>query len=1234
MKSFFFTLPILLLAAPPGRGQVDDEIDNVAIQIGGFEQYDPNNFSNNYKIIASLDGAAYEPLAEVEIIPRFTVSPDLIGTFYTGGTNGTIVTPDSARGFVRKPNAQYNPFQAGNGDPQIRPDSARDLWDHNESAISNSISRSGRSSYFRGEDATNVTLFIRAEVTGRYVNRDNEDNDDDFSDITTIIGLDDPSQSSWTGLAIDRTNPRQRTADNAINISHFDRRNDRNLGSYTFVEGNYFGGEGFEALFVEQATDFTIRGASFIGGEEVEGETLEGDLGGFGPAGAVLLNVSSVNISNRTGIASDRFEGGRLSAGNIVWDGKGLSGETIDYSGGEGLVVNTFQTRNGGTKPGADVTIQGGDFLGSTFLGPVGSRSVDFNIPDMHENTLDTSGGDGAALVGVGAVNISGARFIGGPASHGLLGGQDSYANAHGGNGLFVDVAGSVFLSNAVFEAGDSASAGVIPVSRLNTAEPERPLPPSAENSIANASGGSGIVLVNISGSSTLTDVTARGSAGVSAFILGTDNTLASATGGHGVFGVDSDIVVDSGTYTGADGGVTSGGGLTDASGGAGIYIVNGELMINGGTFTGGSGGRANRQGQWGGAGLWIENSDLVITESGSNAVVNGHLFINGSSDIELKAGRITGDIYSFGSGDTSLSISNSVNFQGLLAQFDGSMTINLNAPDEAAKFSDVYIGGASLAFTNLPAVTATNARFTLANSNSSLAFSQGATLSKGTALNVGRGQVEAANGNLVLDGARINLAYNPDATNAPIRLASGGLIFLNDGRLSTYGAATAPAGSIRLVDAMSPTDFGTQSQEEALDISPGWLTSIMAIDASAGLRADYDYRSLTNVPGLSSLNTDFLLRLDRAIVRPTTNIVMQNGASSTSVVYNTFRKVNQLDEARGTGQIRFTETQAPDVADSVFKGQHMIAQQIVARATEFRARHGFAAATLPVPQGVAGPKAPEDEGLQGWLRVYGSVADRKEEGDFPAYDGLAYGTVIGLDQRVGPLLLGISGGQGSTEADADGIYDTDTSVYHGSIYASLGNESLFLDLAFTRAWADTETRNVILDDDQATEFESTVYSGYIGIGKAFGIGKRIQVTPEASALFSFYNQDEYTREGLQTQKVHPYESTSTLASFGCTIASNHQIDWYNRGLAMIPELRFRWLHEFDPDLDRFSYTADGETYSFAVRPREENFFEVGAGLDLWSWHHYGIKLELDYDLLFGSDYTEHTLSGRITYHF
>jgi hypothetical protein len=187
--------------------------------------------------------------------------------------------------------------------------------------------------------------------------------------------------------------------------------------------------------------------------------------------------------------------------------------------------------------------------------------------------------------------------------------------------------------------------------------------------------------------------------------------------------------------------------------------------------------------------------------------------------------------------------------------------------------------------------------------------------------------------------------------------------------------------------------------------------------------------------------------------------------------------------------------------------------------------------------------------------------------------------------------------------------------------------------MALTYGLSKTEEKSPVFT---AEKFDSDIFSLYLGGGKTFDIKEKLAITPELSLLTSYYTQDAYNRTGssIDVGTIADYDTWSYLGSLGVNLATVHQIDWMSQSLAFIPEVRVHWLHEFNPDLDNFSYTIGGITDTFGVRPRDEDLLRLGFGFDIWSWRRQNTKFEIDYDGLFSSDYAQHIFSGKVTTRF
>ncbi len=1095
--------------------------------------------------------------------------------------------------------------------------SGENLWVGDSlGSATNRTQAGGTTGLMRGSKDAEAVFYINHRLSGRiYAYGAGTRANLTGSQSTTVIGKDDPSVSRIDGKVAGTRVQWNGYDDNAVSII-----GRRTLGGWTFKEGNYFGGEGFSGGYFETLRKLEIQGASFIAGDQqpqylqrLSSDLYENTPYGHAPSGLYVNQLGeTLTISNRTGIATDRFQAGSYGQ-NVETLNQAVNG-SFNRIGGDGLTA---------VQVSGKTLITGGDFIGSQQ-----TAETEYTVNAIEVGTRGQSvfgnGGHGVLVSASGVVDVEDGRYFGGDAVNVNVAGPDGTIETVGGSGLLVESSGAIGIHGGYFEAGRSGQASITAGSWTEVTENSEMTRTSDENGRAIAMGGAGIRILNNTGTTTISgDVVSYGGNGS----IANASALAEASGGAGLLAENSTVIVNGGTYYGGRGGTASGEGEANAYGGAGAYVTDKKLTINGGTFTGGADGSANGVRQMGNIGVWAQNANLEInqTSAETDTLINGDVLFNNTSakTLAITGGTIEGDIYKYGEGKATVSVDTTAKYSGSFSLMEGDADINLTDESQGAFFSNVDIGADStMAFVgSARAVTATGSRFTLGGANSSLTFTQGAELSSGTSISAGYGTVQTTSGSdlIMRDGSSVTVSLDSLSGGRGLLDVSGTLVVSNNSKIVLSAISATPVGSVKVADAAA-VEFGGNDVEDIVDVDVGWLNKQKDAVVSSGIRVDYEYNSLTN-SSLNDLDDAILTALDTGITN-----------ASPGVFYN----INAQGEDAGTKMMRYTVSQLPEVADIAFQTQSQVANQIAARGTEFRSMNGFAS-TKPrfnrhaAPQGVAGPEA-EDSGLQGWIRAYGAFGSKSEDSSFASYDAQTFGSVIGIDKSFGNLLVGLAGGFAAANLDADDAYTADTKTYHGSVYATFGGESAFMDLALTYGMSDTEEKNAMMDG----EFDSDILAAYIGVGKTFGAGENLAITPELSFLASTYNQSAYRRNFLNTPTldVNEYDAESYLGSIGVNVATKHQIDWLNRGIAAIPEFRIHWLHEFNPDLDDFSYIVAGNPYTFGVRPRDEDLLKVGLGFDVWSWRHQSAKFEVDYDGLFSDTYAEHILSGKVTFQF
>ncbi len=1082
----------------------------------------------------------------------------------------------------------------------------------------NRTTSDGTLKFMRGMDSgwedDVTTLYIDHDMTGYLSEINNNANNANYQAMRTEVHAQGSTLASSTRAIV-------------IGDHH---SNNRQGGNWFLVGGTYYGGANNEVLYARKMGSLAIDGASFIAGKQSQpGEAKSGVY----VASATSFTYTNTKTNDAVFQATEIVYGGDYTKMKEVQfdppDSDPFQIQAANANGGSGLVVST---------PLAISITGGAKFIGSQIAEGASTRTA-INVQDGNADEIATArGGDGATLLNDASITDGTYEFIAGDAGNAVMGGINSYALATGGNGAHID--GTATLENSTLTGGNAGSAMLVNVRIVN--DDATGVTESSKDGKAYASGGNGLLT---SGTATLSYVTAYGGSGGSATAHDT-GSYADASGGNGFQGkggiitgghfeggkggnsqsingeayafggsgvlATGDTTINGGTFIGAKGGTVNGEKATD---GAGVKIINANLTINEGTFKG-TGEENDSIGN--NLALWLDNSSLTVS-SNSSAIINDNILITGIGDskITILDGTIAGDIYSANTATTTVTVAESAaTFAGAFNQYIGKVDVKLTASDDAKFFNEVNVLTGEFGFSDHKATTATGSVYSLYTADSSLKFNAGVDLSDGTTINAGVGIVNVNGGDLVMgDNSRITLLPDLSSTSPQVTI-SGNLVATNsDAKLVARAIAPNAAGTKQLVS-YAGADFGSNNIDDMVDVNFGWLTQTSSIDTNNGITANWEYNSLESRTNTTykGLNANLLAVADGVITSDTNGL---------------FHAMNSLGDEVGTQSLRYSLSQAPDVADTAFQINRGISGQLATRSSDFRAQNGFAS-TQTAPAGVAGPTS--DKGMQGWIRAYAITGDRGVDGTFSKSESSAFGTIVGVDKSFGNLLIGLSGGYGSSDIEGESTYETDTDIYHGSIYSTVAGETTFLDLSLTYAQMETEELGL-----RSGSFDAMNLSGYLGAGKVFKLSDRLTITPEASMLASLYDQEAYTGTSIFGQMaVAAYDEMSYLGSIGASFSTMQSIEVLNQGIAYSPELRLHWQHEFNSEVDNGSYTVAGATgpQPLYVRAREEDFLRVGLGIDMWHWRYQNTKFEFDYDGLFSDDSDQHTISGKIAVQF
>ncbi len=300
----------------------------------------------------------------------------------------------------------------------------------------------------------------------------------------------------------------------------------------------------------------------------------------------------------------------------------------------------------------------------------------------------------------------------------------------------------------------------------------------------------------------------------------------------------------------------------------------------------------------------------------------------------------------------------------------------------------------------------------------------------------------------------------------------------------------------------------------------------------------------------------------------------------------------------------------------------------------QVRARGEAKRSSSSKPSGAAGPHA-ADQGLLGWVKVYGGFGSRDEDGSGAGFkDGYnvqSYGTVVGVDQAFGSLLFGLAGGYAGSTIEGDNNDQSDATTGYGLVYANYGVDDWFGDLVVSYGLTD-------IDNQSGTEFGAT--SSIKASQTAFFIGGGNEAIDEASGtLFrsslglqvSQFAQDEYSEISTSVGKdVEAYDRMSYQSKVGVSI----MLPTENSKVKLESEIRAFWLHEFNTDEEFLNYTLIDSTQpgQFIMRSPDQDVGLFGFGM-LSKWDS-GLQLRMDVDGQLSKTYYSVTVSGGLLYEF
>ena len=618
---------------------------------------------------------------------------------------------------------------------------------------------------------------------------------------------------------------------------------------------------------------------------------------------------------------------------------------------------------------------------------------------------------------------------------------------------------------------------------------------------------------------------------------------------------------------------------------------------------------------------LFLQNGQILIL-NGSNArwtaptnnlhvgdlSSENHLIITNGGQASVKSASI-GDFKEGNFGDSGSH--NSILITGTNSLLDSASYVAIGGTIDSGIW---YEGGIS------NSITVNNAARLLVGSTLHNRNTTGTT-----GLTIGPGGVVEAQDYYQANGAYLNIYTDASETNSGLLRVANNAEFEAGAKVGFDAIAYLDIGEIYTNQIVESTTLivggvtnATSADLGALENSGGSLVTYSLWETNQNIYATFTRRTITDGGGIDpdSLLNQIADEIDRLA---SVNIAASNQVEILSNMGSDSERKIQME------QLYLYELPSYMHNQGVFGG----IDQVRARGASF---HG-ASGTGTRPKGAAGPHA-ENQGPQGWAKVYGSFGSRDEDsGSFvDGYDAQAYGTIIGLDQAFGDWLFGLAGGYAGSILDGDNGDESDATTGYGILYANYGTKDWFGDLVASYGLTDMDnTSGTDFDVTSSTEASQSTF--YIGGGYQFeDEPSGALLRPLLGLQISQFDQDAYTEESSNSlaKDVAAYDRWSYLSTVGASLIFPKAGQKVNMELL----LRTYWLHEFNTDEENVGYTLidSGLPGQFVMRSPDSDVAQLGMGY-VADWKN-GWQLRADIDVQFSKTFTSTTLSGALLYEF
>jgi outer membrane autotransporter protein len=273
------------------------------------------------------------------------------------------------------------------------------------------------------------------------------------------------------------------------------------------------------------------------------------------------------------------------------------------------------------------------------------------------------------------------------------------------------------------------------------------------------------------------------------------------------------------------------------------------------------------------------------------------------------------------------------------------------------------------------------------------------------------------------------------------------------------------------------------------------------------------------------------------------------------------------------------------------------------------------------------------------WALGTGMFSRSTNLGSLQNYNNDAGGFLVGSDYRWSEnFVTGLYGGYDYSYAEYNGGGSTKGNSFSFGTYASYEKDGYYADAVIGGGYTGFQTQRSIefstIDRTASADPNSGQFTAGINLGKDFEVGK-FTLGPIVGAQYTYAGIGSFTESGAESLDLSlgQQNANSLRSTLGGRIAYTWNL---NQKIALIPEVRMFWQHEFLNNARNISASLDGGSgAAFGYETTDPYRDSVFAGAGVTAQFGKNLSGSVFYNINFGSQtYQNNMISAGLNFSF